>query len=1173
MGVGEAGAVKGDKPQVHADNSRSAGAVKEFNDALGRSSGSASSTQAAAGTAARASGGKPTIVRIDANYRSKSATATLSDGSKVPLALTKNQLAPGDTLHNLEYGSESGPEDSPVVELSCASGASCSILWTQPADYALSPKVIVSIKQDPEEGARRRLERLPQYIQDYVKQVGGGEKLETLAKMGEDLVKSGAKKEDFAPVQIEAKAPADPDFHFVEAARKGRYSQFSSFDEFKKDLTRKVEFAKAEARAKGLNPPDPFEGAEWKDDPAAAKEKWDKYVFAEYDKALKNEAAGLKHVGEVASMAQNAIFEGLGLSAALGTGGALLAAGGEALALPTVLESSTGVGTSTWLGQFAKFGLGTSFGMNLINRGKEGIDAGSNPVSVVSAAATDTFGGKVVEKITNKSNLTGKDLNLTTGERVVGGIFDALEGSMSILGVREFVKAPGVAEPPVPPRTPAEPTPTSTPPKPDLGVPTYGNLPGRVPTGGQRIQIVEQGGKYFERNYETGGLTQASGEYAFARMPDGSLWASRYGHAEASMGGRVAYAGQVKFENGALKEWSGASGTYRPVGGDFAKQAGFNTEPQPIPAHPGKKVQLPVFQEPPGSVITAGNGGKGTIKAPSGGDAADTIRMQKAGSGEGPRPSGATSVSGSKTGEITRDIPDGGDTVKMRKAGGADAPKAESSASSASGSAAGAKAGAGTAKPTKSVDQIVDAYTQGRSPGEIRNSVTKGDMARLKEEFKKELRSNGHDPAIADQISEDQYRRMAMADDVYRHYNRPAAGKPQPKISQAQLTDQLKRYDGPTESPNGWHVRMNKSPAGTTADHSWVSADRAHPVDRFYVNVKADHAPEFADYVAGELNKKGIKFQLKVASEVDGYARADSGLVYTQGKDFETVRDVISKYRDLHPEAIAEGSPAFTKPMGKGISVAEEPLQEGLPVAYHGAHSFGTARANVIAEAINQAPANASPEQVKVFVRAKLQNAGFDPDRPWLAQGSKIDRLNVGDVNVARNSAPSGGMAVDDTVAQPAVGATPQAPPSGQGGPGRNNGASGGAGGGGSNGSGGTGASSADIADHAAARQEAERARNWKGPNFKADPSQGGSVAIDSLLDDMQKGNLQVADNAFNSKFHDQVWHDLTGKQGQAPAAYKIGNSARVDLNRLTPEQLQRYKTYVQKQDAAKGPR
>ena len=70
----------------------------------------------------------------------------------------------------------------------------------------------------------------------------------------------------------------------------------------------------------------------------------------------------------------------------------------------------------------------------------------------------------------------------------------------------------------------------------------------------------------------------------------------------------------------------------------------------------------------------------------------------------------------------------------------------------------------------------------------------------------------------------------------------------------------------------------------------------------------------------------------------------------------------------------------------------------------------------------------------------------------------------------------------------------------------------------------------------------------------------------------MQKGKLQVVDNACNGKFHDQVWQDLTGKQGQAPAAYQIGNSVRIDLNRLTPEQLQRYAEHVRKQDAAKGP-
>jgi len=176
-----------------------------------------------------------------------------------------------------------------------------------------------------------------------------------------------------------------------------------------------------------------------------------------------------------------------------------------------------------------------------------------------------------------------------------------------------------------------------TPPKPDLGVPTYGNLPGRVPTAGHRVRMIERDGRYFERDYETGALTAASGEYAFARMPDGSLWASRYGHAEASMGGRVAYAGQVKFENGVRQEWSGASGTYRPVGGDFANQAGFNAPSQPIPAHAGKKVQLPVFQEPPGSVIIPPKADKSSHTL--GASKHDAVQKQ---SPSGPTPTGTS---------------------------------------------------------------------------------------------------------------------------------------------------------------------------------------------------------------------------------------------------------------------------------------------------------------------------------------------------------------------------------------------------------------------------------------------------------------------------------------------------------------------------------------------------
>ena len=173
-------------------------------------------------------------------------------------------------------------------------------------------------------------------------------------------------------------------------------------------------------------------------------------------------------------------------------------------------------------------------------------------------------------------------------------------------------------------------------------------------------------------------------------------------------------------------------------------------------------VKPPVGNDAPATNAAKGQTGEVTApgtakpaKASSGGDAGDTMRMRKPGSGEGSRPSDTTNVSGSKTGETARDIPDAGDTVKMRKVDAADAPKAEAGASGAAGAKASAGAGAGPAVPTKSVDQIVDAYTQGRTPAEIRSSVSEGDIARMKERFRSELRNNKQDPGLADQISDD----------------------------------------------------------------------------------------------------------------------------------------------------------------------------------------------------------------------------------------------------------------------------------------------------------------------------------------------------------------------------------------------------------------------------------
>jgi len=95
-----------------------------------------------------------------------------------------------------------------------------------------------------EESARRRIARLPEFIQDYLYKYVGGGSLEYLAEYGESLVKAGTTKADLAPIEVQDKAPPDPEFKFVQAAQKGRYSQFLLVWEFKKDLSRNVALPK-----------------------------------------------------------------------------------------------------------------------------------------------------------------------------------------------------------------------------------------------------------------------------------------------------------------------------------------------------------------------------------------------------------------------------------------------------------------------------------------------------------------------------------------------------------------------------------------------------------------------------------------------------------------------------------------------------------------------------------------------------------------------------------------------------------------------------------------------------------------------------------------------------------------------------------------------------------------
>jgi hypothetical protein len=117
---------------------------------------------------------------------------------------------------------------------------------------------------------------------------------------------------------------------------------------------------------------------------------------------------------------------------------------------------------------------------------------------------------------------------------------------------------------------------------------------------------------------------------------------------------------------------------------------------------------------------------------------------------------------------------------------------------------------------------------------------------------------------------------------------------------------------------------------------------------------------------------------------------------------------------------------------------------------------------------------------------------------------------------------------------------------------------------------GGTGVSEGDAKLQKDARDEAQRVANYKLPTFQAKPGDGKVVSPAAALDGLEKGTMKVVDSASHS-FHKDVWNNVIGQKGEPPVAYTVNDTVRIDVDRLTPEQLNRYRAYVQAQDRAKG--
>jgi HopA1 effector protein family len=414
-------------------------------------------------------------------------------------------------------------------------------------------------------------------------------------------------------------------------------------------------------------------------------------------------------------------------------------------------------------------------------------------------------------------------------------------------------------------------------------------------------------------------------------------------------------------------------------------------------------------------------------------DAADTLKMKKGGSGD---PDAADTVKIHKAGSS-----DAADTAKTRKTGANDG-----TAPGAGGSSP--VEGSPNIPPSKGIKEAPDDYIGDRTAGDLQASVTekaetnmrskliddkweelfeqkKDELTDLVRQRRAELQRAGLQvpenltvpdekeierlvrnqysekdvgQMVDNQFSRDDVRRMVLGNEIYKKAYHGGSLKKTGRITKEEYAEKMASVKGREISPGFWD-----SPDGKTQireDGAWqhrlskvgdqIGLDPAkvqsgQDVRRFYFNVQPDKAGELADYITSELQKKNLKYQFKMGQELKGLNRPDAEVLYVDKADYKAVKDIVMKYAQEHPEAFADGTPAWTKSLGKGVAVAEEPLQAGLPANRGGKHSFGSARSDIIAEAILKAPPNATKDQILALVRERMEHYKLNLDRPWLS--------------------------------------------------------------------------------------------------------------------------------------------------------------------------------------------
>lgn len=157
--------------------------------------------------------------------------------------------------------------------------------------------------------------------------------------------------------------------------------------------------------------------------------------------------------------------------------------------------------------------------------------------------------------------------------------------------------------------------------------------------------------------------------------------------------------------------------------------------------------------------------------------------------------------------------------------------------------------------------------------------------------------------------------------------------------------------------------------------------DFEQPIVRHYWHLTSSGGAALIATATRALNEAGLPFRLKVLLDPGGYLRCDAGVLYTPRRLQGEVSDLLPSLRAAVAGHLREGTPALTKPLGEGLSVAEDPAD---------GDSFGMNRCRLLAEAAVRAfeLGLESTEEQLDLVEQCFDAQGLTFEHPYLNAGS-----------------------------------------------------------------------------------------------------------------------------------------------------------------------------------------